>query len=157
VNPSGWVTAGAEGLEPSLAPAVEDALGHNAARRVAGAEEQNVEHPTGGAHDRRPVLLEERLPLRIRQDIEDLLRGAAKLDAQRCHDDRTIDQDRVTHHEVDKLVVGPFRVIEAELVIGCPLAAQHVTRRDAHAIDQVDKLLTTRRRLQVLDDRRLFA
>ena len=36
------LAAGAEGLEPVLAFAIEDAFGEDAARRIAGAEKQDI-------------------------------------------------------------------------------------------------------------------
>ena len=38
-----WVAASAVGAKFSLPKLVQDGLGHDGARRVAGAEEQNVE------------------------------------------------------------------------------------------------------------------
>ena len=43
VDPAGRLAAGGEGPETALAPAVQGALGHDAAGRVAGAQEQDVE------------------------------------------------------------------------------------------------------------------
>ena len=44
--------------------------------------------------------------------------------AQGRHDDRPVDQDRMRDHEIDQLVVAPFRIVKAELVVGRALPAQ---------------------------------
>jgi hypothetical protein len=62
----------------------------------------------------------------------------------------------VFEHQVDQLVVGELRVVEPERVVGTALAAQQVTRRDAHPPDQVGQFLARGRALQVVDDPRLL-
>ena len=42
INAAGWLTACAETSETVIAEVVEEALGHDAAARITGAQEQNV-------------------------------------------------------------------------------------------------------------------
>ena len=81
----------AEGSEFPDAFTVHNALGHDAARRVAGAEEQDVENALvhyfasltmgdslpGLVYDDLAIVLCERSDVRIRQDIQDYFRGPA--------------------------------------------------------------------------------
>ena len=42
--------------------------------------------------------------------------------------------------EIDELVVGPFRVVEAKLIIRCTLATQQIAWRDTHGLDELDQI-----------------
>ena len=55
------------------------------------------------------VLLGEGADVRLGQDVEHGLGGPAQAHAERRHDDRAVDQERVRDHEVDQLRVRPFR------------------------------------------------
>ena len=73
------------------------------------------------------------------------------------HDDRPVDQDRMRHHGVEKLVVGQGRIVEPELRVGRALLADHVAHRNAHPLDELPSRSRGRRRLQILDHVRLDA
>src|SRR3546814_1548461 len=60
-------------------------------------------------------------------------------------------------HEIDQLVVGPFRIAEAEVCIGRALFPQQVADGDAHLPDQRYEGGPVGRRFQVCDDIRLLA
>ncbi len=53
---------------------------------------------------------------------------------------RPVDQDRMRQHEIDQLVVGPFRIGEAELRIGRAFLAQQACAAHLHGAQQRDKL-----------------
>src|SRR6266545_5615965 len=58
-------------------------------------------------------------------------------------------------HVIDQLVIGPFWVIEAELVKGRAFLPEKRTNRNAHGLDELDQLFAGRRRLQIFDDSRI--
>jgi DNA-binding transcriptional regulator YbjK len=79
-----------------------------------------------GVHHRFAILFRKRPFLRIRQDVEDDFRRAAQAGAQRRHHDRTVNQDRVLQHKIDKLVVGEVIFSKAELFIGLHVFTQQI-------------------------------
>src|SRR4051812_24521235 len=54
-------------------------------------------------------------------------------------------------HLVDQLVVGPFGVVEAELLVGRAFLAQQRASGDAQSLDELDKRLAGWWRLQIFD------
>ena len=62
------------------------------------------------------------------ENFEDLFGGAGQNSAALADDDGPVDQNRVSDHEVDQLLVTPFRIVEAERVEGRVFAPQQVTR-----------------------------
>lgn len=61
------------------------------------------------------------------------------------------------YHYVEQTLVGQFGIIEPEFVIRCSLLAKKIAGGHAHGGDQLDKLFSSRRRLQIFDGLRLFA
>src|SRR3546814_3670807 len=71
--------------------------------------------------------------IRFERPIEDrqhLFGRAAEFHALWSYHDRTVYEDRVRHHRVDKLVIGERRVIQPELGVGRALLPQEIARRD---------------------------
>jgi len=62
------------------------------------------------------------------EDFEDLFGRPSQHSAALADNDRPVDQNWVSDHEVDQLLVTPFRIVEAERGIGRVLAPQQVTR-----------------------------
>ena len=67
---------------------------------------------TGAIDHHLAILLAKFAALRCGQQIEDCLGWTAELDAQRRDNDRPVDQNRVCHHRIEKLVVGDAGVVE---------------------------------------------
>src|ERR1700747_1129046 len=72
------------------------------------------------------ILLHEPTDMRIRQQGENGLRRAAELDAFFSHHDGTINQNGICEHLVDQLLVSPFGIVEAEIMIRSASLAQQV-------------------------------
>jgi len=51
-------------------------------------------------------------------------------------DDRSVHQEWVLADELEEIVVGPLWVVQAQFVVGRALAAQQVSNRNAHGLDQ---------------------
>jgi hypothetical protein len=98
-----------------------------------------------GIDDGLAILLGESPTLRLRQDIEHGLRRAAQPDAERRHDDRPVDQNRVGHHGIKELRIRQRWILETEGVVRRALAAQQVAHADVHAADEIGELLPARR------------
>src|SRR5947209_16701470 len=73
------------------------------------------------------------------------------------HDDRPIDQDRMRQHEIDQLVIGPFRIGKPELRIGSAFFAQQRANRNSHRGDQFDQARAAWWIFEILDHLRLLA
>jgi len=92
-----------------------------------------------------PVFFDKPADVGVRQDVEHCLGWTTELDPLWRDDNRTVDQDRVRHHEVEQLVVGPFRIAEPEFRVGCSLLAQEGANRNPHRGDQFLQALACRR------------
>src|SRR5581483_1685978 len=103
------------------------------------------------AFDHLAILLHEP-PDWILQKIDHRLRWPAQSYALRCHHDRTVDQDRMGHHDIQQFIVRPFGVVQVELLVGCALLAQQSADGEAHGCYQILERLARRRRLEVFDD-----
>lgn len=74
-----------------------------------------------------PVLLLE--PLHgAGENFEDLFRRSRQDDPASGDDYGTLDQDRMSQHEVNQLIVAPAWVVQPQLIIGRVLAPEHLTR-----------------------------
>lgn len=74
-----------------------------------------------------PVLLLE--PLHgAGENFEDLFRRARQPDAAAGNDDGPLNQNRMSQHEINQLIVAPAWVVEPQLIIGRVLAPDHLTR-----------------------------
>lgn len=56
------------------------------------------------------------------ENFEDLFGRPRQHHSMLADDNRPVDQDRLRQHEIDQLLVAPFRVVEAQVVIGRVLA-----------------------------------
>jgi hypothetical protein len=71
--------------------------------------------------------------------------------------DRPFDEDWMSEHEVDQLLVRPFGIVEAELGVRSSLLSQERPDRNSHGRDQRLEPLAARRVLQIFDDDRILA
>src|SRR5262249_53981587 len=60
-------------------------------------------------------------------------------------------------HEIEQLVVRPFRVCETQLRVRRSLLAQYRPHWYSHCLDELLQPLTSGRALEIFDDHRLFA
>src|SRR5258706_3367508 len=97
------------------------------------------------------VLLDEAADMGIGQNVEHGFRGPTELDAFRRDDDRPVDQDRMRQHEIDQLLVTPFRIGKPEFGVGRYLLAQQCANRNSHRLDQLDQPRAAWRILQIFD------
>ena len=86
------------------------------------------------------------------QNLPDLVLWPAKADAIWGLDDGSLDQDRVSDHRIQHLVVGDVRPVEPQVLCQRFLGAQAVPRADPGAAIQADKLVAARRLLQIFVD-----
>ena len=114
-------------------------------------------HALLGGFDDLAVFLDEAADMRIGKNIEHGFRRPAQSYALRRHDDRPVDQDRMSQHEIEQLVVAPFGIGKPELRIGRALFAQQPATGIPIACDQFDQPCAARRVLQIFDDHRLLA
>lgn len=105
-------------------------------------------------HNALAIFLREGAELR-RQQIEHILRRATQFDAYRGHYDGTIDQDGMSQHRIEKLVIAQSRVGKAKFGKRRSLFAQQGPHGNSHAIDQLTKEGASRRRLEIFNDMRL--
>src|SRR5208337_4011070 len=88
------------------------------------------------------ILLRERPDVRIWKNVEHRLRWPAKADAFRRHYNGPVDENRMGEHEIDELIIAPFRVSKPKLTVGRALLSQHRARRNAHCRNQLLELLS---------------
>src|SRR5258707_13542260 len=93
----------------------------------------------------------------IGQNVEHSFRGPTELDAFRRDDDRPVDQDRMRQHEIDQLLVTPFRIGKPEFGVGRCLLAEQGGNRNSHRLDQFDQPRPAWRILQIFDYLRFLA
>jgi hypothetical protein len=103
------------------------------------------------ARDDLAVFLDEGLRWVVQQ-FEHRFRGPAQFCAPIGHDNRPVDQDRVRQHEIQQLIVAPFRIGKPKLRVRRALFAQQPANRKPHRLDQPDQPLAARRVLQIFDD-----
>lgn len=63
------------------------------------------------------------------ENFEDLFRRAREDDLATSDNNRALDQNRMSQHEINQLIVAPAWVVEPELIIGRVLAPEQVARR----------------------------
>jgi hypothetical protein len=127
---------------------------HSAARRLAS---ENVKRPPRAGPRRQPRArrLPDELSALRRQQVENRLRGAAKAEALRRHDQWPVYQDRVRLDGVEQPFVGERRVAKPEVVKGRALFAQDLAHCQAGAIQQLRQEQPRRRAFEVFDNVRL--
>ena len=110
------------------------------------------------ATDPPPVLIDDSLAILLnelallsRQEVEDGFRGTAQAHALRGDDDGAVDQDRMRHHGVEKLILSERRVTEPKLMVGRSLSPKDVADRAAHALNELPEQKPGRRRLEIFD------
>ncbi len=88
----------------------------------------------------------------LRQDLKHLIGRAAQARAFGRHHDGALDQNGVRDHEIDKLVIGPFRIAKAEFLVRRALLRSSSRGADDHRGEQLFQALAAWRRLEIFDN-----
>ena len=88
------------------------------------------------------------------EQIEHDFRRSTKPGALRRHHDRPVDQDRMRQHEIEQLVVAPFRVGQSHFGVRRTLFAQQGADGNSRRLDQFDQPRAARRVFEIFDTSR---
>ncbi len=103
------------------------------------------------------VLFPELAALRTWKQIEHGFRRPAKLHPERRHHDRPIDEDRMSQHCVEQLIIGNSRIVESKIVIRSALHADNIPNGNAHSSNNDFNNARLGRAFQIFNNVRLDA
>jgi GH25 family lysozyme M1 (1,4-beta-N-acetylmuramidase) len=109
------------------APAMDGESDPQAFREIDRTVTSSISRASTFNRDDLPVLLLEPL-YGVGENFEDLFRGARQNDLAAADNDGTLDQNRVSQHEINQLIIAPAWVIEPQLIIGRVFTSQQFTR-----------------------------
>src|SRR5262245_19857644 len=92
------------------------------------------------------------MPLWTLENFVEPVRRPAKPRSLAGPHHRPLDQKRVLGHRRNQLGVGPFGLVEAEIVIGCAAPAQQLARAYSHLLERRADFGRTGRSFEVFDD-----